>query len=107
MTISTAYLEKCIKDPKEAELWAKNLAHIPASEHMMTAFWNAQGARVVNDELIFDENGKCCGSPNTYVTNNRASSGGHVQDKNWEEAFCQRSETREDSSNGMKPILCN
>lgn len=81
VTISPAYLEKCIKDPKEAELLEKNLAHIPISKQMATAFWSAQGARVVNDELIFDENGNCCGSPNTYVTNSKSSSGSSVQDK--------------------------
>lgn len=81
VTISPAYLEKCIKDPKEAELLEKNLAHIPISKQMATAFWSAQGARVVNDELIFDENGNCCGSPNTYVTNSHSPSGSGVQDK--------------------------
>ena len=81
VTISPAYLEKCIKDPKEAELLEKNLAHIPISKQMATAFWSAQGARVVNDELIFDENGNCCGSPNTYVTNSKSSSGSSIQDK--------------------------
>lgn len=81
VTISPAYLEKCIRDPEEAELLEKNLAHIPISKQMATAFWSAQGARVVNDELIFDENGNCCGSPNTYVTNSKSSSGSSVQDK--------------------------
>lgn len=81
VTISSAYLEKCIRDPEEAELLEKNLAHIPISKQMATAFWSAQGARVVNDELIFDENGNCCGSPNTYVTNSKSSSGSSVQDK--------------------------
>ena len=81
VTISPAYLEKCIKDPEKAELLEKNLVHIPISKRMATAFWSAQGARVVNDELIFDENGNCCGSPNTYVTNSNSSSGSSVQDK--------------------------
>ncbi len=81
VTISQAYLEKCIKDPKEAELLEKNLAQIPVSKQMATAFWSAQGARVVNDELIFDENGNCCGSPNTYVTNSHSSSDSSVEDK--------------------------
>lgn len=81
VTISPAYLEKCIRDPEEAELLEKNLAHIPISKQMATAFWSAQGARVVNDELIFDENGNCCGSPNTYVTNSKSSSGSSIQDK--------------------------
>ncbi len=81
VTISPAYLEKCIKDPKEAELLEKNLAHIPISKQMAKAFWSAQGARVVNDELIFDENGNCCGSFNTYVTNSKSSSGNSVQNE--------------------------
>ena len=74
VTISPVYLEKCIKDPKEAEELEKNLAHIPITKRMATNFWSAQGARVVNDELIFDENGNCCGSPKTYVTNSHSSS---------------------------------
>ena len=81
VTISPAYLEKCVKDPEKAELLEKNLAHLPVSHQNMTAFWSAQGARVVNDELIFDENGNCCGSPNTYVTNSNSSSGSSVQDR--------------------------
>lgn len=81
VTISPAYLEKCIKDPKEAELLEKNLAHIPVSHRFFKAAWNALGARVVNDEFIFDENGNCGGSPNTYVTNNHSLSGNSVQDK--------------------------
>lgn len=81
VTISPAYFEKCIKDPEKAELLEKNLAHIPVSKQMETAFWSAQGARVVNDELFFDENGNCCGSSKTYVTNSKSSSGNSIQDK--------------------------
>ena len=81
VTISPAYLEKCIKDPKEAELLEKNLAHVPVSHQMAKAFWSAQGARVVNEELIFDENGNCCGSPNTYVTNSKSSSDNRVHNE--------------------------
>lgn len=81
VTISPAYLEKCIKDPKEAELLEKNLAHIPVSHQFFKAAWNALGAKVVNDEFIFDENGNCGGSPNTYVTNNHSLSGSSVQDE--------------------------
>ena len=81
VTISPAYLEKCIKDPGKAELLEKNLAHIPVSKQMETAFCSAQGARVVNDELFFDENGNCCGSSKTYVTNSKSSSGNSIQDK--------------------------
>lgn len=75
VTISPAYLEKCVKDPKEAEELEKNLAHIPVSKRYFDAVWNALGAKLVNDELIFDENGNCGGSPNTYVTNNHSSAG--------------------------------
>ncbi len=81
VTISPVYLEKCVNNPEEAELLEKNLAHIPISNRMATAFWSAQGARVVNDELIFDDNGNCGGSLNTYVTNSKPSSGSSVQDK--------------------------
>lgn len=81
VTISPVYLEKCVNNPEEAELLEKNLAHIPISKRMADAFWSAQGARVVNDELIFDDNGNCGGSPNTYVTNSKPSSGSSVQDK--------------------------
>ena len=81
VTISPVYLEKCIKDSKEAELLEKNLAHIPISKQMQKAFWSAQGARVVNDELIFDENGNCCGSFNTYVTNSKSSSDNSAQNE--------------------------
>ena len=81
VTISPVYLEKCIKDPKEAESFEKVLDHIPVSHRFFTAAWNALGARVVNQEFIFDENGNCGGSPNTYVTNNRASSDDSVEDE--------------------------
>jgi len=78
---SPAYFEKCIKDLKEAESFEKVLDHIPVSHRFFTAAWNALGARVVNDEFIFDENGNCGGSPNTYVTNSRASSDDSVEDE--------------------------
>ena len=81
VTISPVYLEKCVNNPEEAELLEKNLAHIPISKRMADAFWSAQGARLVNDELIFDDNGNCGGSPNTYVTNSKPSSGSGVQDQ--------------------------
>lgn len=81
VTISPAYLEKCINDPEKAELLEKNLAHVPVSKQMETAFWSAQGARVVNDILIFDDNGNCCGSPSTYITNSKSSSDSSVTDK--------------------------
>ena len=37
VTISPAYLEKCIKDPKEAESFEKVLDHIPVSYRFFTA----------------------------------------------------------------------
>ncbi len=46
VTISPVYLEKCVNDPEEAELLEKNLAHIPVSHRITTAFWSALGARV-------------------------------------------------------------
>lgn len=81
VTISPAYLEKCVKDPEKAELLERNLAHLPVSHQNMTAFWSAQGARVMNEQWNFDENGNCGGSPNMYVTNQKSSSGSSVQDK--------------------------
>ena len=81
VTISPAYLEKCIKDPKEAEGLEKSLEHLPISHQNMTASWKALGARVVNEQWIYDENGNCGGSPSMYVTNSNSSSGGSVQDK--------------------------
>lgn len=81
VTISPAYLEKCIKDPKEAEGLEKSLEHLPISHQNMTASWKALGARVVNEQWIYDENGNCGGGPSMYVTNSNSSSGGSVQDK--------------------------
>lgn len=91
VTISPTYLEKCIKNPKEAEELEKNLAHIPITKRMATAFWSAQGARVVNDELIFNENGNCCGSPKTYVTNSHSSSGSRNLDEKIEKRAKKKS----------------
>lgn len=81
VTISPAYLEKCIKDPKEAEGLEKSLEHLPISHQNMTVSWKALGARVVNEQWIYDENGNCGGSPSMYVTNSNLSSSGSVQDK--------------------------
>ena len=81
VTISPAYLEKCIKDPKEAEGLEKSLEHLPISHQNMTASWKALGARVVNEQWIYDENGNCGGSPSMYVTNSNSSSSSSVQDK--------------------------
>ncbi len=79
--ISPAYLQKCIKNPKEAESFEKVLAHIPVSYRFFTAAWNASGAKVVNQEFIFDENGNCGGSPNTYVTSINSSSDNRDEDE--------------------------
>ena len=91
VTISPVYLEKCVNNPKEAEELEKNLAHIPITKRMVTAFWSAQGARVVNDELIFDENGNCGGSPKTYVTNSHSSSDSRNQDEKIEKRAKKKS----------------
>ena len=91
VTISPAYLEKCVKDPEKAELLEKNLAHLPVSHQNMTAFWSAKGARVVNEQWNFDENGNCGGSPNMYVTNSNSSSGSSVQDKKIEKKAGRKS----------------
>ena len=81
VTISSAYLEKCIKDPKCAELLEKNLAHLPVSHQNMTAFWSARGAEVVNEQWNFDETGNCGSSTGMYVVSKGSSSGSSVQNK--------------------------
>ena len=81
VTISPAYLEKCIKDPKCAELLEKNLAHLPVSHQNMTAFWDARGAEVVNEQWNFDENGNCGSSSSMYVVSKGASSGSGFRNK--------------------------
>ena len=81
VTISPTFLEKCIKDPEKAELMEKSLAHLPVDHQNMTSFWSAQGAKVVNEEWIFDENGNCGGSTNMFVTSKNSSSSSSVQDK--------------------------
>lgn len=81
VTISPAYLEKCIKDPKCAELLEKNLAHLPVSHQNMTAFWSARGAEVVNEQWNFDENGNCGSSTSMYVVSKGSSSRSGVQNK--------------------------
>ncbi len=81
VTISPAYLEKCIKDPKCAELLEKNLAHLPVSHQNMTAFWDAKGAEVVNEQWNFDENGNCGSSSSMYVVSKGSSSGSGFQNK--------------------------
>ena len=81
VTISSAYLEKCIKDPKCAELLEKNLAHLPVSHQNMTAFWSARGAEVVNEQWSFDENGNCGSGTGMYVVSKGSTSSNSVQNK--------------------------
>lgn len=81
VTISPAYLEKCIKDPKCAELLEKNLEHLPVSHQNMTAFWDAKGAEVVNEQWNFDENGNCGSNSSMYVVSKGSSSGSGFQNK--------------------------
>lgn len=81
VTISPAYLEKCIKDPKEAESFEKVLDHLPISHQNLITGWKAMGAEVKNEEWVFYEDGTGGMSPNMYVTSKNTSSGGSVQDK--------------------------
>ena len=82
VSISLAYLAKCMKNPECAELLEKNLAHLPVSHQNMIAFWSARGAEVVNEQWIFDENGNVGGSPGMYVVSkNSHETGGHVQEE--------------------------
>lgn len=74
-------MEKCIKDPKCAELLEKNLAHLPVSHQNMTAFWSARGAEVVNEQWSFDENGNCGSGTGMSVVSKSSSSGSSVQNK--------------------------
>ena len=53
VTISPAYLEKCIKDPKEAESFEKVLDHLPNSHQNLITGWKAMGAEVQNEEWVF------------------------------------------------------
>ena len=73
VTISPAFLEKCIKDPEKAELMERSLAHLPIDHQNMTSFWSAQGAEVVNEQWIFDENGNCGGSTSMSVVSKKSS----------------------------------
>ncbi len=48
VTISPAYLEKCIKEiPKKLKGWKRVWSILPISHQNMTASWKALGARVV------------------------------------------------------------
>lgn len=81
VSISPAYLEKCMKNPECAELLEKNLAHLPVSHQNMITFWSARGAEIVNEQWNFDENGNVGGSPGMYVVSkNSHKTGGHVQE---------------------------
>ena len=81
VTISPAYLEKCIRDPEKAKLLEKNLEILPNCHKNLIASWNALGADVKNEEWVFYEDGTAGMSPNMYVTNSNSSSGSSVQDK--------------------------
>lgn len=81
VTISPAYLEKCIKDPKEAESFEKVLDHLPISHQNLITGWRAMGAEVKNEEWVFYEDGTGGMSPNMYVTSKSTSSGNSVQAK--------------------------
>lgn len=81
VSISPAYLEKCMKNPECAELLEKNLAHLPVSHQNMITFWSARGAEIVNEQWNFDENGNVGGSSGMYVVSkNSHKTGGHVQE---------------------------
>ena len=81
VTISPAYLEKCIKDPREAESFEKVLDHLPISHQNLITGWKAMGAEVKNEEWVFYEDGTGGMSPNMYVTSKSTSSGSGIQDK--------------------------
>ncbi len=81
VTISPVYLEKCVKDPKKAELLEKNLEILPDCHKNLIVSWNALGADVKNEEWVFYEDGTAGMSPNMYVTNNHSSSGSRDQDE--------------------------
>ena len=79
MTISPAFLQKCIKDPEKAELMERSLAHLPIDHQNMTSFWSAQGAEVVNEQWIFDENGNCGGSTSMSIVSKGSSAGNSIK----------------------------
>ena len=81
VTISPAYLEKCIKDPEKAEQLETNLKVIPNEHQGLIADWKALGADVKNEEWVFYEDGNVGFSPNMYVTSKSTSSGSGIQDK--------------------------
>lgn len=79
VTISPAFLQKCIKDPEKAELMERSLAHLPIDHQNMTSFWSAQGAEVVNEQWIFDENGNCGGSTSMSIVSKGSSAGNSIK----------------------------
>ena len=81
VTISPAYLEKCIKDPKEAEQLELNLKILPDCHKNLISGWKALGAEVKNEEWVFHEDGTSGMSPNMYVTSKSTSTGISIQDK--------------------------
>ncbi len=81
VTISSAYLEKCIRDPEKAELLEMNLKILPDCHKNLIAGWKALGAEVKNEEWVFYEDGTSGMSPNMYVTSKSTSSGSGIQDK--------------------------
>ena len=81
VTISPAYLEKCIKDPKEAEQLELNLKILPNCHQNLIAGWKALGAEVKNEEWVFHEDGTSGMSPNMYVTSRSTSSVSSMQNK--------------------------
>lgn len=81
VTISPAYLEKCIRDPEKAELLEKNLEILPGCHQNLIASWNALGADVKNEEWVFYEDGTAGMSPNMYVVTKNSSSNSSVESK--------------------------
>ena len=81
VTISPAYLEKCIRDPEKAELLEMNLDILPGCHQNLIAAWNALGADVKNEEWVFYEDGTAGKSPNMYVVTKNTSSSNSVESK--------------------------
>ncbi len=91
VTISPAYLEKCVKNPEEAVSFEKVLDHLPISHQNLITGWKAMGAEVKNEEWVFYEDGTGGMSPNMYVTNSNSLSGSSVQDKEIEKKAGRKS----------------
>ncbi|MDE6319172.1 MAG: hypothetical protein K2M22_05615 [Lachnospiraceae bacterium] len=69
------------KRSRKSRRFGKEFRDLPVSHQNMTASWKALGARVVNEQWIYDENGNCGFGSGMYVTNSNPSSGSNVQDK--------------------------